>query len=642
MAKYMLGTTKDCVLRAPAGHFQGNTFSFPALFQTNGYVYRCLLIFALCLFAFSCGKGQTLAVPKGAAYKNSSLPVSERVADLIGRMTLNEKIGQMIQVERSVCDHPEVFTKYWLGSVLSGGGSAPYPNSPKAWSEMYDRFQSYALATRLGIPILYGIDAVHGNNTLIGGVVFPHNIGMGATFDPAIVEAAAHITAAEIAGAGLDWTFAPCIAAPQDERWGRTYEGYSEQTALVATMGAAATRGFQGQSLGAGAPGILACAKHFAGDGGTFGGKDQGDTKLDDATFRRIHIAQYKSVIDAGAGSVMISFSSINGENMHGNKHLITDVLKGELGFRGFVISDWMGINHLDPSFTECVKKSVNAGIDMIMVPFEYEKCFLAMKALVEKNEIPADRIDDAVKRILSVKLALGKFEHPYSNKDFAKDVGSGAHREVARKAVRESAVLLKNRNALLPLRKNIQRLLVCGKCANDIGIQCGGWTITWQGNLGDITTGTTIFDGIRNAVSKSTAVIYSEDGSAPGSFDAAIAVVGEYPYAEFYGDKESLALSSVDIDRIRSIRARGIPVIVILVSGRPLIVTDQIGSWDALLAAWLPGTEGEGIADVIFGDYKPTGKLPYTWPKNMKQIPINVGDEQYDPLFSFGYGLTY
>jgi beta-glucosidase len=610
-------------------------------------IIKPLLIFIVIILSVSCGTKSELS--KDAPYKNPALSVKERTDDLLKRMTLNEKIGQMIQVERSVCDNPQVLTEYWIGSVLSGGGSAPIPNKPEEWARMYDQLQSFALKTRLGIPIIYGIDAVHGNNNVYGAVIFPHHIGMGATNDPEIVEASAATTASEVAGTGIDWTFSPCIAAPQDERWGRTYEGFSEHTPLTGLLGAAEIRGLQ--KVPAGNPGsdsgktginILACAKHFAGDGGTAGGKDQGDTRTDEQTFRKVHIAQYKKAIEADVGSVMVSFSSFNGDKMHGSKHFISDVLKGELGFNGFVVSDWMGINQIDPSFTECVKRSVNAGIDMIMVPYEFKKCFLAIKGLVEKKEIPQERIDDAARRIITAKFRLGVFEHPFTDSRLTKEIGSQAHRNVARDAVRKSIVLLKNSNNILPLSKNIPRLLVAGKAANDIGIQCGGWTITWQGSPGNTTIGTTILDGIKQTVSSDTKVDYSVDGYSTGSYNAAIVVIGELPYAEMYGDEASLGISTIDADMIAGISRRGIPVIVVIVSGRPLIITNFIGIWNAALAAWLPGSEGTGLADVIFGDYKPTGKLSYTWPKSMEQISINYGNAKYDPLFPFGFGLTY
>lgn len=569
--------------------------------------------------------------------------INKKVDELLSKMTIDEKIGQMIQVDRSaVINNPQDIKNYFIGSVLSGGGSAPSTNTPEAWADMYDLFQSYALQTRLKIPIIYGIDAVHGHNNVFGAVIFPHNIGLGCTRNPNLVEKVARATAVEVAATGIDWTFAPCIAVPQDERWGRTYEGFGETPELAEMMGAAAVRGYQTEILGSSNTSILACAKHFLGDGGTKNGKDQGDTQIDEATLRRIHLPGYISAINAGVGSIMVSYSSINGLKMHGNKYWLTDVLKGELKFQGFIVSDWGGVDQLPGDYKTKLETAINAGIDMVMLPYDYKSFFVTMKQLVNEKRISVERIDDAVRRILRIKFKLGLFEKPFTDRSLLSKVGSQEHRMIARDAVRQSLVLLKNENKILPLPKNNKKILVVGKAADDIGLQCGGWTIAWGGAEGNITKGTTILEAIKKAVEPNTTVTYSVDGKNLSDADVAIAVIGEKPYAEGQGDRTDLSLSPEDINLITNIKSRDIPLIVILISGRPMIITNIIEECDAFIAAWLPGTEGEGVADVLFGDYKPTGKLSNSWPKSMSQIPINVGDNNYDPLFPYGFGLSY
>jgi len=586
----------------------------------------------------------TPAVP---LYRDASAPVEDRVADLLSLMTLDEKIGQMTQVDRSAIDgRVEDIARYGLGSILSGGGSTPTPNKPEAWADMYDRYQQQALSTRLGIPLIYGIDAVHGHNNVKGATIFPHNIGMGATRDPELMEQVGRATAEEVIATGLNWTFSPCVAVARDERWGRTYESFGEDPALVAEMGAAVIRGYQSARLGD--YHIIATAKHYLGDGGTTygtgvdGGIDQGDTRVDEETLRSIHLTPYVAAVHAGVGSVMASFSSWNGQKMHGNRYLITEVLKGELGFQGFVVSDWQAIDQLPGGYRSDVKTAINAGIDMVMVPYEYVTFITTLRGLVEDGEVPMERIDDAVRRILTAKFELGLFEHPYASRDFFERVGSAEHRELARQAVRESLVLLKNDGNLLPLSKDLRHIVVTGRNANDIGNQCGGWTITWQGRSGRITSGTTILKAIQHTVSPDTKVTYSRDGRGAEGADVGIAVIGETPYAEFEGDSDNLQLAPADVSAVDNIRAAGVPVVVVIVSGRPLIIEQELARWDAVIAAWLPGTEGQGVADVLFGDYAPTGKLPCSWPRSMDQIPINVGDAGYDPLFPYGFGLSY
>ncbi|MBN1409809.1 MAG: glycoside hydrolase family 3 C-terminal domain-containing protein [Spirochaetales bacterium] len=590
-------------------------------------------------FITGCNGEEGTAYPD-AIFRNPEYSAEERTEDLLSKMSLDEKIGQMTQAENSVLfDNKNDIRKYYIGSILSGGGAGPRGQAnAKAWADMYDEFQSYALRTRIGVPMIYGVDAVHGHNNVKGAVIFPHNIGLGCTRNPELVGEVARITALEVAATGIDWTFAPCIAVPRNERWGRTYEGFGETPELVAMMAEAAVKGFQGANL-SDPETILACAKHFLADGGTMSGKDQGNALIDETELREIHLPGYLSAINAGVGSIMASFSSWNGNKMHGNKYLLTDVLKTELGFSGFVVSDWQAINQLPGGFDAQVRESINAGIDMVMVPHDYREFFKQLKKEVEGGKIPMERIDDAVRRILKIKFQMGLFENPLTDRSLLSSVGSKEHREVARDAVRQSLVLLQNKNRILPLAKNLKHIHVTGKSADNMGRQCGGWTITWQGESGRITAGTTVLDAIKNTVSPDTKVTYSSDGKGA---DIGIVVIGEEPYAEGKGDSNDLDIDEKDKTAIESMKKLGIPFVVILISGRPLLIQEVLKDSDAFIAAWLPGSEGQGIADVLFGDYKPTGKLSLSWPKTMIQIPVNVGDPVYDPLFEYGFGLTY
>lgn len=568
-------------------------------------------------------------------------------------MTLEEKIGQMIQADQEFLKDPADIETYFLGSLLSGGGSDPKAgNSLEAWTDLYDGYQKHALKTRLGIPLLYGIDAVHGNNNVLGAVVFPHNIGLGAARNPALVERIARVTAEEVRATGINWTFAPCVTVPRDERWGRTYEGFGESPDVSGPLGAAAVRGFQGRALDDPLS-ILACAKHYVGDGGTSpnAGRgrfrmDQGDTRVDEETLRAIHLKPYRDVVEAGVGSIMPSYNSWNGVKCSGNKYLLTDVLKGELGFEGFLISDYRAIDQVDPDYKTAIEKSINAGMDMGMVPSKYKEFFANLKELVNEGRVSMSRIDDAVTRILRVKFALGlmdKERSPLADRSLHSSFGSAEHRAVARNAVRQSLVLLKNDNHTLPISKETTRIHVAGKSADNLGNQCGGWTVDWQGKQGEVTPGgTTILEGIRKTVADGTEVTFSKDGTGAQGANVGIVVIGETPYAEMMGDDADLSLAEEDVQAVANMKGAGIPVVVILISGRPLIINEVLEQADAFIAAWLPGTEGQGVADVIFGDYQPTGKLSFTWPRSISQVPINVGDADYDPLFEFGYGLTY
>ncbi len=598
---------------------------------------QIIVIILISTFLISCKN----KLPSESNDQNKNATVDQKIENLLSQMTLEEKIGQMTQVDKNMLQSENDIQTYFLGSLLSGGGSSPSDNSASGWADMYDHFQSIAVKTRLHIPLIYGIDAVHGHNNVSGAVIFPHNIGMGCTNNPELEQKAAEVTAAEVAGTGIDWTFAPCIAVARNERWGRTYEGFGETPEITERMADAAVRGFQGTDLSSNSS-IAACAKHFLGDGGTDNGIDQGNTTASEDEIRKIHLPGYIAAIKAGVKTVMISYSSINNKKMHGSKYWISDVLKGELGFSGLVVSDWGGVDQITGDYKTAVEIAVNAGIDMVMLPGRYKEFIQDMKELVNENKIPMERIDDAVKRILKVKYELNLFDKPYTDRSLTASVGSDAHRDVARECVRQSLVLLKNENNTLPLSKNISKILVAGKNANDLGNQCGGWTISWQGGSGETTTGTTIFQAVKKAVGSQSSVNFSIDGKVTQNENAAIVVIGEKPYAEGQGDRSDLSVSDEDINTITNIHNAGIPVVAVLISGRPMILNKIIDKCDAIVAAWLPGTEGEGVTDVLFGDYNFTGKLSHSWPKNMAQIPINFGDANYDPLFAYGYGLSY
>ena len=571
-------------------------------------------------------------------------PASDADA-LLAKMTLDEKIGQMVQVDSGALKDRADVKKYFLGSVLSGGGSDPADNRPETWLNYVNSFQAEALQTRLKIPLLYGIDAVHGNNNILGAVIFPHHVGLGATHDPALVEKAERVTAEEVADTGINWAFAPCIAVSRDIRWGRSYESFGQSTEQVAELGAAGIKGFQGDKLGR--KSVLACAKHFAGDGGTENGKDQGNTVCDEATFRAVYLAPYAAAIKAGAGSIMVSFSSWNGEKMHGNKHLMTDILKDEMGFQGFLVSDWAAIDQLGPDYKTDIETSINAGLDMVMIPAgpgegnNYMDFIADLKDLVASGKVPEARVDDAARRILQVKYQMGLFDRKAAKPALTAGIGSPAHREVARECVRESLVLLKNSNHILPLKKNLKSIAVVGKAADDLGMQCGGWTIDWQGKTGEVTTGgTTLLAAIKKTAGAGTKVTFSADGSDLKAADAVVVVIGEEPYAEMKGDRQDLRLSPADADLIARAKATGAPVVTVLYSGRPLVLGPALEQSDAFVAAWLPGTEGLGLTDVLFGENAPSGKLPRLWPANNEQLSVDHVTGQ--PLFPAGYGLTY
>nr|BAJ96045.1 predicted protein [Hordeum vulgare subsp. vulgare] len=594
-------------------------------------------------------------------YKDATKPVEDRVADLLGRMTLAEKIGQMTQIERLVAT-PDVLRDNFIGSLLSGGGSVPRKGATaKEWQDMVDGFQKACMSTRLGIPMIYGIDAVHGQNNVYGATIFPHNVGLGATRDPYLVKRIGEATALEVRATGIQYAFAPCIAVCRDPRWGRCYESYSEDRRIVQSMtelipglqGDVPKDFTSGMPFVAGKNKVAACAKHFVGDGGTVDGINENNTIINREGLMNIHMPAYKNAMDKGVSTVMISYSSWNGVKMHANQDLVTGYLKDTLKFKGFVISDWEGIGRITTpagsDYSYSVKASILAGLDMIMVPNNYQQFISILTGHVNGGVIPMSRIDDAVTRILRVKFTMGLFENPYADPAMAEQLGKQEHRDLAREAARKSLVLLKNGKTstdapLLPLPKKAPKILVAGSHADNLGYQCGGWTIEWQGDTGRTTVGTTILEAVKAAVDPSTVVVFAENPDAEfvksGGFSYAIVAVGEHPYTETKGDNLNLTIPEPGLSTVQAV-CGGVRCATVLISGRPVVVQPLLAASDALVAAWLPGSEGQGVTDALFGDFGFTGRLPRTWFKSVDQLPMNVGDAHYDPLFRLGYGLT-
>ena len=581
------------------------------------------------------------------------------VAALLGQMTLAEKIGQMTQVEKNSITPDEIRDRA-IGSVLSGGGGNPSPNTPQQWRVMVSDIIDASLASRLQIPLIYGVDAVHGHNNMRGAVIFPHNIGLGATRNAALIEQIGVVTAREVLATDVRWNFAPALSVPQDIRWGRTYEGYSQHTELVAELASAYARGLMSE-------GVLPSIKHFVGDGGAQWGTtqpadwlaqmneqaanqlfhiDQGDARISEDVLRELHLAPYKPLIDAGAMNVMASFSSWNGQKMHGNRYLLTDVLRGELGFSGFVVSDWMAVDQLDRDFYRAVVLGINAGVDMVMVPYDYRRFIDTLTDAVNKGDVSQARIDEAVTRILSVKAQMGLFDAPHTDAALLDAVGSVQHRELARQAVRESLVLLKHDNNALPIAAHVEHILLAGVGADDLGMQCGGWSIEWQGFLGRMTGGTTLLDALKARFGMER-LSYNNSPErlmlSAARYPLGVAVVGEAPYAEGFGDRANVTLSEDDQALIRAMRQRVDALIVVQYSGRPLIISDVLELADAWVCAWWPGSEGgSGILDVLCGDAPFTGQLSYDIPRSMDQIPRSrIVDAGETPLFPYGHGLT-
>lgn len=565
----------------------------------------------------------------------------EQVQQILSTMTLAQKIGQMTMAERMWAT-PDDVREHGLGSILSGGGSAPGENTAADWVEMNDAYWQACMEAEggVGVPILFAVDAVHGHNNLKGATIYPHNLGLGAADDSELVAKIAEQTAKEILATGLEWNFAPTLAVVQDVRWGRTYESFGSDPQRAARYGEAYVKACQ-------AEGVLACVKHWVGDGATHHGIDQGDTRLDYETLEATHMSPYYPALKAGVHSVMVSFNSWNGDKCHGHRFLVTEVLKEKLGFSGIVVSDWDGIDYLSEDYGQAIRDSVNAGLDLFMVPENWRLFLSGLMEQVDLGHVSESRINDAVSRILATKIKMGLLDKPRPALRVTADMpepGCAAHRSVAREAVRKSLVLLKNEQQLLPVNE-AQRILVAGKNANNLGHQCGGWTVSWQGEPdGRNIDGTTLWQAV-SARAPGAVLSAALDGSEadPAKHDVAIVAIGETPYAEGFGDVrfdekgliqtgsmiqglikplepygQSLDLAKLhpeDLACIRRIREAGVPVVVVLISGRPLVIEQELDESQAFIAAWLPGTEGDGVADLLFGDYAFTAKLPLPWP---------------------------
>ncbi|MEL6836178.1 MAG: glycoside hydrolase family 3 N-terminal domain-containing protein [Bacteroidota bacterium] len=571
--------------------------------------------------------------------------IEEKVEALLTQMTLEEKIGQMSQVRHFDDIKKGDVAKKFIGSVIHTDGPSPGEDAA-AWQAKFRELQEEALSTRLGIPLLLGVDAVHGQNTFPGATIFPHNIGMGATNNAFLVHDAAAITAKEVLATGLNWTFSPCIAVPYNERWGRVYEAFSESTEITEQMARASVRGHQGNLADPNT--IMATAKHYIGDGATDYGKEGGPTTLNRQEVLERLLPPYRAAVEEGVGAIMASFNTLHGVAMHAHKEMITDTLKGAMGFDGIVMTDWKGYSRFGKN------DIVNAGVDMFMaVDGDLDLFQNGLKEAVESGEIKQERIDDAVRRILRQKFRLGLFDNPFPNERLISTIGSQKHRDVARQAVRESLVLLKHENEALPIAKNTSKIVVVGEHANNTGLQSGGWTVSWQGKAENYPGATTILQGIQEQAEGE--VIYDADGTGGHEdADVAIIVVGETPYAEFFGDikhdhsreEYGYTLNEQQQSYLSAYAGKGPKIVVVLISGRPLVVTDQIDQSDAFIAAWLLGSEGDGVAEVLFGDHNFKGRLPHSWPKAVEDVQGRFGpnfwDDSIQPLFELGYGLEY
>ena len=597
---------------------------------------KLISIVILALLVFGCAKKQTSIIDKETI-------IELKVDSLLVLMTLEEKIGQMTQVRHfDSITVDEIATKF-IGSVIHTNGPSPGKDAA-GWQAKFISLQKKALSSRLGIPLLFGVDAVHGQNTYEGATIFPHNIGLGATRNAILVEEAAVITAIEAQATGFNWVFSPCIAIPYNEKWGRVYEAYSESTELTQELVKASVRGHQGDLSKNNT--VMATAKHFIGDGSTDFGVEGGNTSISMHEVNERLLPPYRDAVNEGVGAVMVSFNTFLNISMHAHKVLITDTLKVNMGFDGIVVSDWKGYSKFGGN------DIVNAGVDMIMaVDGDLDIFQKGLKEGVDSAYVSMDRVDDAVKRILRQKFRLGLFENPFPDANLISQIGSPSHRKKAKQAVRESLVLLKNENKALPIDKTAKKIVVVGEHANNSGLQSGGWTIAWQGGKENYAGATTILEGIKE-IAKGE-VIYDEHAKGNHTdADVVIIVVGETPYAEFFGDigdgtgSYQLTLSETHQKYINTYTNKGTKVIVVMISGRPLVVTNQIKQSDAFIAAWLPGSEGDGIAEVLFGDYNFKGKLPHSWPKSVNDFKGKFGPNFWDktitPLFPFGYGLSY
>lgn len=595
------------------------------------------------LFIFTIGFGALLGCKNpNIEIVSPDIIIEQKVDSVLTLMTLDEKIGQMTQVRHFYDIQKGDVTTKFIGSVIHTNGLLP-GDGALGWQTRFTELQKEALSTRLGIPLLFGVDAVHGQNTFPGATIFPHNIGLGATGNADLVERAAQITAIEAQATGFNWVFSPCIAIPYNEKWGRVYEAFSESTALTQKLTKSSIRGHQGNL--ADRTTVMATAKHFIGDGSTDYGVEGGNTTLTAAQISERLLPPYRDAVAQGVGSIMASFNTLNNEPLHAHKVLITDTLKTKMGFDGIVLTDWRG-------YTKYGRNNIiNAGIDMVMaVDGDLDFFQARLKSGVEHDSVSIERVNDAVKRILRQKYRLGLFDNPFPDSTLVSKIGSSSHREIARQAVRESLVLLKNNHNVLPIDKASSKIVVVGEHANNSGLQSGGWTISWQGKAENYKGASTILEGFQKASKGS--IIYDENATGK-HFDAdvAVIVVGERPYAEFMGDVNintgfELTLSDAHQNYIKTYTDAGVKTVVVLISGRPLVVTNQIEQADAFVAGWLPGSEGDGVAEVLFGDYNFKGKLPHSWPQSVDDYKGRFGpnfwDDTIKPLFNFGYGLSY
>lgn len=596
--------------------------------------------------------------PTDAVYKQTDQPIEKRVDDLLERMTLEEKLGQMAMVNKDSIKKPIDISRYNLGAVLSGAGVKPDENTPAGWLNMVENIKAQAKNSRLGIPLLYGVDATHGHGNVPGSTVFPHAIGLGATDDTDLVREVAAATAAELAATGINWNFAPSLDAPQDIRWGRTYENFSHNPQLNARLGAAYVEGIQTPpQVFNGSPSVLATAKHFLAAGSmqwlSSNNKDfkidQGKTPRRDQLLGSEYLVPFKAAVEADVSSVMVGLNFWGDGRVIDSEYLITDKLKTELGFKGFVVSDWYGVYEFaDVNNYSANIKAINAGLDMAMLPFDYKTFIRDVGNAVKRGAISQTRIDDAVRRILYQKFKAGLFDLATTDSNLA-ILGSNQHRQLARRAVAASAVLLKNESNTLPLSHQTGRILVAGSGADNVGRQSGAWTVEWQGIDGNwLPGGISVLQGIKQVARSNSVVEYEKDAnfnSTSAKADVGIAVISEKPYAEGWGDNAYPTIDTADKLVINHLKEVSHKVILIIISGRPLLINEQIAQADAVVAAWLPGSQAEGLADVLFGDQPFTAKLPLSWPSNISQVPIAVNGTTADnttPLFNRGFGLTY
>ena len=604
-----------------------------------------------------------------------------RADALLARMTLREKIGQMTQAEKNSVTPDEV-REHGLGSVISGGGGNPEPNTPAAWRAMVLGFRRAASESRLGVPLIYGVDAVHGHNNVVGATIFPHNVGLGAVGDADLVRRIGRATAVEVAATGVRWNFAPAVSVPVDVRWGRTYEGYGQDPELVGRLGAAYVEGLRGEVWDA-PDAVLPSVKHYLADGAARHGSstrwdrasvksvaddptlanagpaaeflkvldrgawtiDQGVVDFDERTLREAFLPPYRAAIDAGALNVMVSYGSWGGLRMHAHRYLITDVLKGELGFAGFVVSDWAAIDQIHADHAVCVERSINAGIDVVMVPFDWRRFMDALEAAVERGAVPLARIDDAVRRVLTVKFHLGLFDEAGAaeREPPLSVVGQQEHRRIAHEAARRSPVLLQNRGDALPLPPSLPSLLVAGVGADDVGLQCGGWTISWMGAAGAITPGSTLLQGLRRLLPDAD-VAFEPDGRGAARAPVGIVVLAEEPYAEGMGDRHELSLGADELALVERVRARVDTLVLVLYAGRPRVLGEAVRLADAIVCAWLPGSEGAAVAEPIVGASAFEARLRLRWPAADGDLPLHpFGPPGAGPaaLFEIGHGLT-